>query len=417
MPEVADGIPLLRGGLLGIVTMATLAVGCAGPPRSDLVQRQAAVEAKISEVGLEHDARVEAARSELEAALAREQEEVLLDSVELRAAAVTEDETKMNALVRVPIGNSLALSAMKEARRADSRVALAKLSGAMIKSRVDLCMPLLRYESQVEDKKIFAKYAKQSRALLKWNEDLRESGLVNDMDWTLFKLSSRVRLASRAVPDAEAPITTLGLEGALGVLPDIENIAPPLDISVDVLREKLLVHQPDIEVHRAREDRYKALAKGEAMKRLPSVRFVDFGFEPVPYSGQERQYSARVAFEVPFGRESGAKMRRYEALAHAEVSDARRVLDDRVRTAKMAIDEVNFFREQSQHWKDLTALADSSELVAAEWWRSRRATPKDIAKLLDTVYAARVTVLKARDRAGAAVCALLSATGISISDW
>jgi hypothetical protein len=110
-------------------------------------------------------------------------------------------------------------------------------------------------------------------------------------------------------------------------------------------------------------------------------------------------------------------MRRYEALAHAEVSDARRVLDDRFRTAKMAIDEVNFFREQSQHWKDLTALADSSELVAAEWWRSRRATPKDIAKLLDTVYAARVTVLKARDRAGAAVCALLSATGISISDW
>ncbi|MEO1936463.1 MAG: hypothetical protein ABGX04_16955, partial [Myxococcales bacterium] len=227
MPEVADGFPLLRGGLLGIVTMATLAFGCAGPPRSDLVQRQAAVEAKISEVGLEHDARVEAARSELAAALAREQEEVLLDSVELRAAAVTEDETKMNALVRVPIGNSLALSAMKEARRADSRVALAKLSGAMIKSRVDLCMPLVRYESQIEGTKIFTKYAKQSRALLKWNEELRESGLVNDMDWTLFKLSSRVRLASRAVPDAEAPITTLGLEGALGVLPDIENIAPP----------------------------------------------------------------------------------------------------------------------------------------------------------------------------------------------
>jgi hypothetical protein len=159
------------------------------------------------------------------------------------------------------------------------------------------------------------------------------------------------------------------------------------------------------------------MAKAEAMKRLPSVRFVDFGFEPVPYSGQEREYSARVAFEIPFGRKADARKRRYEALARAEVSDQRRVLDDRVRTAKMAIGEVNFFREQSQHWKDLTALADASEVIAAQWWRNRRATPEKIAKLLDTVYSARIAVLKARERAGAAVCKLLSATGISISDW
>ena len=417
MPEAASGIPPIRGGLPVLMTLAALSWGCAGPPRSDLVLRQAAVEAQISEVGLEHDARVEAARSELEAALAREQDQVLLDSVELRAAAVTEDETKMNALVRIPIGNALALSAAQEARRADSRVALAELSEAMIESRVELCMPSLRYEAQIEDRKIFAEYAKQNRALLKWNEELREAGSVNEIGWTLFRLSSRVRLASRAVPDLEVPTATYGMDQVLGVLPEIENHAPPLDSSVEALREKLLVHQPQVEIHRAKEERYQAMAKAEAMKRLPSVRFVDFGFEPVPYSGQEREYSARVAFEIPFGREADARKRRYEALARAQVSDQRRVLDDRVRTAKMAIDEVNFFREQSQHWKDLTALADSSEAIAAQWWRNRRATPEKIAKLLDTVYSARIAVLKARERAGAAVCTLLSATGIYISDW
>jgi len=399
------------------MTLAALNWACASPSGPDLTSRQKAVEARISEAGLQNDPRVEAARSKLEAALEREHDRVLLDSVELRAAAVTEEETKMDALVRVPIGNTLSLSAEREARRAGSRVALAELSEAMIKSRADLCMPSLEYEARIEAREIFSEYAKQNRALLKWNEELRQSGSVNELDWSVFRLSNRIRLESREVPDSDVPLAEFGLDQPLGVLPAVDSDDSLLDSSFGVLRERILVHQPEVEVRKAKEERYRAMAKGEAMKRLPSVRFVDFGFEPVPYPGQEREYSARVAFEIPFGREAGARKRRYEALARAEVNGQRMVLDDQVKTAKVAIDQVNAFRARAKNWKDLLQIADSTETVAADWWRNRRAKPEEIAKLLDTVYSARATVLQARKRAGDAACTLLSATGIFITDW
>ncbi|MBT5812814.1 MAG: hypothetical protein HOI15_00445 [Opitutales bacterium] len=417
MSETRKGIPPISGCLMGLMTLAALTWACASPSGPDLTSRQKQVEARIAEAGLEDDPRVEAARSRLEAALEREHDRVLLDSVELRAAAVNEEETKMDALVRVPIGNALSLSAEREARRAGSRVALAELSEAMIKSRANLCMPSLEYEARIEARKIFSEYAKQNRSLLKWNEELRQSGSVNEMDWSVFKLSNRIRLENRSVPETDVPLAVFGLEQPFGVLPTIDHDGSLLDSSFGVLREKVLVYQPEVEVHKAKEERYQAMAKGEAMKRLPSIRFVDFGFEPVPYPGQEREYSARVAFEIPFGREAGARKKRYEALARAEVNGQRMVLDDQVKTAKVAIDEVNVFRAKAQDWKDLLQLADATEKVAADWWRNRRAKPEEIAKLLDTVYSARVTVLQARKRAGNAVCTLLSATGIFITDW
>jgi hypothetical protein len=417
MPRTQRRVPLVSSGLLSLCVLAMWTAGCVNSPPSDFVDRQGEVEARISEAGLTNDARVQAARSELEAAVAREDEKVLLDSVELRAAAVTAEDTKMDALVRLPIGNPLAISALQEARRANSRVALAELSEAMLESRVEFCLPSLQYEAEVENREIFSEFEKQHRALIDWNEDLRRAGLVDEIQWSRFKLETSVRLSRREISETQYPLSLNGLERALNVLPSLEGGLALLDDDIDSLRERLGNHQPEIEAHRAKQQHYEAMARGESMKRLPSVRFVDFGFEPIPDAGDERQYAARVSFEIPFGREAGAKKRRYQALARAEVSDQRRVLDERVREAQTAIAEINAFRGRAEDWRALLVMAEASEQVAARWWRERRTDPGEIAKLLDTVYSARMTVLKARARAGAAGCTLFSATGGLVSEW
>ena len=417
MPRTQRRVPLVSSGLLSLCVLAMWTAGCVNSPPSDFVDRQGEVEARISEAGLTNDARVQAARSELEAAVAREDEKVLLDSVELRAAAVTAEDTKMDALVRLPIGNPLAISALQEARRANSRVALAELSEAMLESRVEFCLPSLQYEAEVENREIFSEFEKQHRALIDWNEDLRRAGLVDEIQWSRFKLETSVRLSRREISETQYPLSLYGLEGALNVLPSLEGGLTLLDDDIGNLRERLENHQPEIEAHRAKQQHYEAMARGESMKRLPSVRFVDFGFEPIPDAGDERQYAARVSFEIPFGREAGAKKRRYQALARAEVSDQRRVLDERVREAQTAIAEINAFRGRAEDWRALLVMAEASEQVAARWWRERRTDPGEIAKLLDTVYSARMTVLKARARAGAAGCTLFSVTGVLVSEW
>jgi hypothetical protein len=417
MPMTEKRVSLVSVGLLSLWALTMWTAGCVSSPPSDFADRQAEVEARITEAGLTNNARVQAARSELEAAVAREDEKVLLDSVELRAAAVTAEDTKMDALVRLPIGNPLAISALQEARRANSRVALAELSEAMLKSRVELCLPSLQREAEVENREIFSEFEKQHRALIDWNEDLRRAGSVDEVQWSRFKLETNVRLSRREISETQYPLSLYGLKRALNVLPSLEGGLTLLDDDIGNLRERLKNHQPEIEAHRAKQQHYEAMARGESAKRLPSVRFVDFGFEPIPDAGEERQYAARVAFEIPFGREAGAKKRRYDALARAEVSDQRRVLDERVREARTAIEEINVFRGRAEDWRALLAMAEASEQVAARWWRERRADPGEIAKLLDTVYSARMTVLKARARAGAAGCTLLSATGVLVTEW
>ena len=168
MPRTQRRVPLVSSGLLSLCVLAMWTAGCVNSPPSDFVDRQGEVEARISEAGLTNDARVQAARSELEAAVAREDEKVLLDSVELRAAAVTAEDTKMDALVRLPIGNPLAISALQEARRANSRVALAELSEAMLESRVEFCLPSLQYEAEVENREIFSEFEKMTKRIALW---------------------------------------------------------------------------------------------------------------------------------------------------------------------------------------------------------------------------------------------------------
>ncbi len=409
--------PAAPGGLLASVALAALCAGCATLPGSEVAERRAGVEARILEQGLGDDPAVHAAREELEAALAVEDAPVAIDGLEIRAAGVFEKDEKMTALFRVPVANPLEVSAEREARRAETEVALAKVEEVTLAQHVALCRPSVEYLALEERSRIYESYADRYRALLEWNEELRRAGLLDEVRLSRFELEGRVRLATRDPSGIPSPLALRGTDRVLDVLP---VPAPGMALLADELgqiSERVLRHQPEIAVRRASSRRFEALARSEASKRVPSVGFVDFGFEPVPFPGDSRSYEVRLGVEVPFGREARAQEKGYQARARAERSGARARSEDYLREAKLALEEINGFRSRSNGWLELSELADATEKVADNWRQKRLTEPTQISSLLESVYSARLAVLDARERAGLAGCAVTEATGVTLSQW
>jgi hypothetical protein len=394
-----------------------LVPGCAPAPGAHLEERRANVEAKLAAEGLARHPAIEAAQAELDAAIAQEDAEVAIDGVEVRAALVHETDDKATMLVRMPIRNPFELHEQMEARRAQSEIALARLEEATLAQRVAGCGPSLEVLVHARHLATYDDYSRRYRALLDWNREMRAAGMIDEVAAGRFELSSRVKLSTRDPEGLPDPMAPEGPLGVLDVLPEAVPGVPLLRADPDVLQRELLRHQPSIATHRARRMEMEALARAEDAKRVPSLRFVDIGFEPVAYPGDDRQIAARIAIEVPFGREASANARRYEALARAERSRERALVDLRHREASSALGEINAFRARGGHWDALSELADASEALADRWWRDRLADPMQIASLLDSVYAARMAVLDARRRAGRAGCAVVEATGVTVAEW
>jgi hypothetical protein len=411
--------PPRPGGLAAFAALASLWAGCATPPESQVAERRAGVEARILEQGLGDDPAVRSAREELEAALAIQDTPVAIDGVDIRPAEVFEgnDKKKTEILFRLPVGNPLDVSAQRQARRAETEMALAKLEEVTLEQRVALCLPSVEYLALDERKQIYAGYARRYRALLEWNQELRGAGLLDEVRLSRFDLESRLRLATRDPSAIPSPMTLLGTDRVLDVLPALERGVAPLVDEPGLIRELVLRHQPEIGVRQASRRHFEALARSENGKRVPSLGFVDFGFEPVPSPGDPRAYEVRASILVPFGREARANQTRYEALARAEGSAERALAEDRLREAKLAVDEINGFRERSDGWLELAELADAAEKVADTWWQNRLTDPSQISSLLDSVYSTRLAVLDAREQAGLAGCSVTAATGLAVSEW
>lgn len=405
------------GRRAAFVALTALFAGCATSPGSEVAERRAALEARIVEQGLGDDPAVQAAREELEAALAVEDAPVAIDGFEIRAAGEYENDGRMTALFRMPVANPLTVSAEREARRAETEVALAKVEEVTLAQHVALCLPSVKYLALEERSRIYGAYAQRYQALLEWNQELSRAGLLDEVRLSRFDLESRVRLATRDPSAIPRPMTLLGADRVLDVLPVPARGVAPLADEPALVRERVLSHQPEIAVHRASRKQFESLARSENSKRVPSLGFVDFGFDAVPFPGDTRAYETRVGIEVPFGREARANTRRYEALARAERSEERARAEDRLREAQLALEEVNGFRERSDGWLELAGLADAAERVADNWRQRRLTEPSQISSLLETVYSARLAVLDARERAGLAGCAVTAATGVTLSEW
>ena len=401
-----------------LVVLSTLAfVGCATPHKDGTDRRQEAVEKELRAWGIEDDPAVEEQRAEVQAAIAAEDEVPVLDSIEVRATAMHERDDKLQMQARLPLDNLFTAAARREAREAKTQVEIAQLSEVALQQRVLLCQPSLDRLVYAEHADIYGRYELRQNALLEWNQEMRTAGLLDEVSAERFELSTHVSLA-RSIPAPPAPDSALdSTERPVAVLPTPSPSDLPLNPSVDIIREQLLLNHPGVGVHRARGKNFQALAQRERTERYPTLRFVEFGFEPTAYPGDKREYDAQFAFEIPFGRSSAASESRFRALAHGQRSAERALIERSIRQTQVAIERINQFRRRGQHWLTLLGQADAAEELADGRLEDRVASPKAITKLLDEIYDARMAVLQARERAGEAACDVLATTGLSVNDW
>jgi hypothetical protein len=360
---------------------------------------------------------VKAKRAELDAAVAHETDSPVLDGVEVRARARHEDDEKVKMLVRLPVEDYLGASAERAARRAKTDIRLAQLGEVALKHRVRTCVPELEQLVHAERMKNFGRYVKRQQAMLDRNRKLSEAGQLDQVAALRFELVGHVKLArNRPVP----PARVLELDSDATptiVLPELRRKNPGLADSLEVVHEQVVRNNPEIDEFRARGKEFNALARKESVSRYPSLRYLGFGIEPVAYPGDKRQIDAELAFNVPFGRGAAAGVRRYRSLALGQENAERAFIQGRVQETRAALEEINHFRSQSDHWRDLLARADKAEKAADRWWKKRLAAPKAIAQLVDEVFDARSTVVDAQERAGYATCAVLSRTGLTVEEW
>jgi hypothetical protein len=360
---------------------------------------------------------VKAKRAELDAAVAHESDSPILDTIEVRATARHEDDEKLKMLVRLPVEDYLGASAERAARRAETEVRLAQLGEVALKHRVRTCVPELEQLVHAERMKNFRSYVKRQQAMLDQNQKLRDAGQLDQIAALRFELVGHVKLArNRPVPPARVLELDPDAKPTI-VLPSLRRKNPGLADSLEVVHEQVVRNNPEIDEFRARGKEFNARAQKKSVSRYPSVRYLGFGIEPVAYPGDKRQIEAQVAFNIPFGRGANAGARRYRSLALGQENAERAFVQRRVQETRAALEEINHFRSQSGHWRDLLARADKAEKAADRWWKKRLAGPKAISQLVDEVFDARSTVVDAQERAGYATCTVLSRTGLTVDEW
>ncbi|MFP8870258.1 MAG: hypothetical protein VCB43_01755 [Myxococcota bacterium] len=414
---------MIRAGkrvLLALLVVSVVDIvgsGCATDIGEDASVRREALEARMRDWGVADAPAVKAKRAELDAAVAHESDSPILDTIEVRATARHEDDEKLKVLVRLPVEDYLGASAERAARRAETEVRLAQLGEVALKHRVRTCVPELEQLVHAERMKNFRSYVKRQQAMLDQNQKLRDAGQLDQIAALRFELVGHVKLArNRPVPPARVLELDPDAKPTI-VLPSLRRKNPGLADSLEVVHEQVVRNNPEIDEFRARGKEFNARAQKKSVSRYPSVRYLGFGIEPVAYPGDKRQIEAQVAFNIPFGRGANAGARRYRSLALGQENAERAFVQRRVQETRAALEEINHFRSQSGHWRDLLARADKAEKAADRWWKKRLAGPKAISQLVDEVFDARSTVVDAQERAGYATCAVLSRTGLTVDEW
>jgi hypothetical protein len=362
--------------------------------------------------GLAEDPALQAREAEVEAALARERGEALIDEIELRIGGEYENaESRLRMLARIPVKRPAELRARREVLRAGTEEAVARLEEASLERRAELCFPSVDLLVHRVRMSIHGVYAARQEALLEWNEEGRSAGTIDELAAARFEIESRIKLATRE------PARPPQVEGVMPVLPEIAARPRGLVQAPRLLRETVRSHHPSAAVRRATAERYRALSDRARSQARPWLKFVDVSYQYESGGGGDHGGGGRLAFEIPLGARERADAGRYRALVRQEQSEEQRLVEEQVRRSLEALGELADFEARAVQWEELQALADAAEQVADRWWRDRLARPSQVAALLDQAFAARSAVLDARERAAIAGCTLLAMTGVPPEDW
>jgi hypothetical protein len=403
--ERRGGLRLLALAAVGLA--AVLAASCAGAPAPDYRQR---IEA--AERGLADDPAIQARAAEVEAALAREQGEAMLDEIELRLGGEYDNpEHRLRVLARLPVKRPAELRARREVRRAGTEVAVARLEEASLERRAELCFPSVEVLVHRGRVSIYDAYARRQKALLAWSEEGRSAGTIDELAAARFEIESRIKLATRE------PARPPQVEVVMPVLPEIGARPRGLVRAAPLLRETVRSHHPSAAVRRATAERYRALSDRAESEARPWLKFVDVSYRYESGAGGDHGAGGQLAFEIPLGARERADAGRYRALVRQEQSEEQRLVEEQVRRSLEALDELADFEARAEQWAELQALAHAAEQLADRWWRDRLARPSQVAALLDQAFRARSAVLDARERAAIAGCTLLAMTGVPPESW
>jgi hypothetical protein len=384
--------------------LAIAAVGCTTNPPPRYPERIA-----DARRGLEGDSAVQARVAELEAAFEREREETPIDSLQLRVQEDYDGDHSVQFLTRIPVPDPGGLRSSRAVRRAETQVSLARLEETALERNAEACFLAIELGGHRETERLYTAYAARQRELVVWEQERHQSGVRKEGLALEFEIEREVKLANylpRLRPVGEAGIA---------MLPAVEEPPRPLAKSDELLRQLVGGRHPSVAVRNATAARYAAMSERARRAGLPWFDFVD-----VSYSvdqGRRDEISGQIAVRVPIGSTSDASAGRFRALERASLHEANQVLEEGVRGALEALEEIERFQSNTARWRSLLSLAETAEEIAERWWDERLAGPPKIAVLLDRAYEARQTVRVARERAGLASCKLVAATGVWIDDW
>ena len=355
---------------------------------------------------------IEARRAGVEAARAREEAPSAIDEFQVRVRHdYDETDSDLRLTARVPVKRPGEIRAQREILRAETEIAVSKLEEASLERRVELCFPSVDALAYEERLRIYARYANQQELLYAWNEEWRNSGLIDELRATRFALESKTHIATQKPMPIRIP------DQILGVLPVITTIEKKLVLDLDVLRETVGQHNPSLASGRATSDRYRALAQRAKARGLPWLRFVDVSYEHSSNDKRENSFGGQLAFTVPLGGRQNADHRRYRHLVAQEFSETAALLNDQLDRTLDALVEIQAFESGVGRLRELDELATRAEEIAEQWRRKRLAKPSAVAALLDEALSARSAILDARERAAIASCALLSTSGVALDEW
>lgn len=410
-----------RRGLALILAASALA-GCGA-------ERRASVRGQVDEIlrAAPDSPALQAEAARVEAALAREGEASVLDGINLRVedvapASLDADGDGIDVETRVSIRNPWAAASERRAREAETDGAIAELRQRALELDAADCERGVEAAGSAERLALHAWYEAQLEPLLRWSEECRAAGTIDELDAERLALGAQVTLEKRRPPHVEPPT------GAGFRLPSIsrEKLAP-LDRRPEAILATIDGHHPEAASMRAAARAYEALAKRARRSRLPWFGFVGLSYEfatadddgdlDLDQVSTADTIGAELTVDIPFGLDLHAETERYEALGRAETQDAEAAVQEAARLAQEALGQIAAFEGLSERLLALIEQADRAQALVERWGAGRLGDPRRVAAVLEQVFELRLEVVEARERAGLAGCVLLETTGLPSTQW